>query len=56
MGKMYDEYKICQTRGHQKSGRIGMTDGSTWEVCRHCGTSFRYVTVIKEINIPSHDS
>lgn len=56
MESKYEEFKICQKRGHQKSGRTQIIDGKSWELCRHCTTAFRYVTELKEINSPTrHD-
>jgi hypothetical protein len=49
----YKEYQICLKRGHQKSNRTMMIDGENWDICRHCGCGFRYVSILKETKIPN---
>lgn len=55
MSKRYDEYRVCQKRKHQKSGRTQMFEGALWEICDYCNTAFRYVTELKEANLPKKE-
>lgn len=54
MDKRHEQYLICTQRGHESS-ELTLTSDPPWEVCRHCGTHFRYEQMIVEANVPSED-
>ncbi len=37
------EYSICQKRKHQPAGKDG-----EWNICKFCGTQYKYVSKIVE--------
>lgn len=43
-----EEYDICKVRKHQKSGM----KVQEWDVCEFCQTLFKYVTELREKNVP----
>ena len=45
------EYDICASRGHEPSG-LTLTSNPPWQVCKHCGTHYRYETRLVEQNTP----
>lgn len=52
MADRYDEYLICQHRGHESNGMvISLGDRTTYK-CRHCGTSWYTTTKEHEIDVP----
>ncbi len=44
-----EEYEVCKLRGHQKSN---LRDGE-WDICKFCGTHFKWSTVLKEKDRPN---
>ena len=56
MSKLNDDeravqYAECIRRGHQTSNRV-LTSNPPWQVCRFCGTHFRYEQRLIEQNEP----
>ncbi len=51
-----EAYKICQIRTHESSS-MQLTSNPPWDVCKHCGTGFRYEITreLKECNIPKEE-
>lgn len=47
-----EEYRICRERRHMKSGQSVNDHDARWDVCKYCGVWFRYVTELKEKNLP----
>lgn len=46
-----EAYKICKIRNHEPSG-MQLCSNPPWDICKHCGTGFRYETVLREYNVP----
>lgn len=49
--KRVDQYRICQTRGHEPSN-IRLACNPPLDVCKHCGAHFRYESTLIERHIP----
>lgn len=45
------EYATCKVRGHQPSGET-LLSNPAYEVCKWCGTGYRYEQVLREVNAP----
>ena len=45
------QYRICAERGHVPSDVV-LSSNPPWQVCRHCGTQYRYETKLVEANVP----
>ncbi len=48
----YDEYLVCRKRSHQKS----VFKNGEWEVCKYCGTWFKFKTEMVEDNLPTSNA
>lgn len=46
-----EAYEICVERGHKESGVV-LCSNPPWDVCKFCGTHFRFETRLVESNIP----
>jgi len=44
-------YEVCRERGHTPSGQV-LTSNPPWNVCKFCGTHFRYEQRLIESNTP----
>ena len=44
-------YKICKERGHSPDDLI-LTSSPPQNICKHCGTRYRYETKLIEFDVP----
>jgi len=54
MSDRYEEYLVCQERGHQSNGVHGGHETASWTWCKWCGTKYwtSTTTVMHEENAP----
>jgi len=50
-----EQYEICQQRGHEPSW-LTLTCDPPLQVCRFCGTHYRWEKTLIESNVPPEDA
>ena len=48
------QYEICKDRGHEPDN-IMLMSMPPWNICKHCGTQYRYESTLIERNYPDEN-
>lgn len=52
MKTLSEQYEICKERGEHLASDFMLMSNPPWQVCRMCGTHYRFDLVLVESNVP----